>query len=190
MERAYVLDLGFPLDGSGRKRMAASDVSANDAILDAADRNLLAALQDGMEIQPRPYLALARRCGTTEEDVLARLAKLIVGGVVSRFGLIVRHRPLGFTANAMTVWDIADSDVDRIGETFAATAFVNLCYRRPRRLPDWPYNLFTMVHGRDRDAVTAQVDRLAADAGIAPGQRATLFSGRCFLQRGARFRAA
>lgn len=188
MERAYFLDLGFPLDGSGRK--SAPPASTDDMVIEAADRDLLAALGDGLEIQPRPYLTLARRCGATEDQVLARLARLIEGRVITRLGLIVKHRSLGFTANAMAVWDIADDEVDRIGERFARVPFVTLCYRRPRRLPDWRYNLFTMVHGRDRDTVTAQVDRLAAEAAVGPDRRATLFSRRCFLQRGARFKAA
>ena len=78
---------------------------------------------------------------------------MIDGGIISRFGLIIRHRALGISANAMLVWDIGDEAVDAIGERFAAEPFVTLCYRRPRRLPDWPYNLFCMVHGRDRATV-------------------------------------
>ena len=188
MERAYFLDLGFPLDGPGRKPSPV--VPTGDVLIEAADRDLLAALADGLEIQPRPYLALGRRCGASEDDVLARLARLVDGGVVTRLGLIVKHRPLGFTANAMAVWDIADDEVDRVGERFARVPFVTLCYRRPRRLPDWRYNLFTMVHGRDRVTVTAQVDQLADVAAVPPERRAILFSRRCFLQRGARFKAA
>lgn len=190
MERAYVLDLGFPLDGSGRTApLRVADGTAAMAI-EPADRQVLAALEDGLEIQPRPYLALARRCGLSEAEVIARLRHLCGAGIVSRLGLIVRHRALGFTANAMTVWDIADEDVDRIGAMFAARPFVTLCYRRPRRLPDWPYNLFTMVHGRDRTTVEAQVAALAHEAGVAADRRAILFSRRCFVQRAARFKAA
>lgn len=192
LERGYHIDLGFSLNLGRDARsnsVAMKPVPAGFAI-DPVDRRLLAAIEDGIELQPRPYLALARRCGLSEEDVIAILARLIEAGIVTRFGLIVRHRTVGITANAMAVWDISDSDVDRIGQSFAAAPFVTLCYRRRRRAPDWPYNLFTMVHGRDRSLVESQIAALANEAAIGPERRAILFSRRCFVQRGARFKAA
>lgn len=191
LERAYYLDLGFSLDLS--RGTAAGPSAAAIAVtgsVDSADRTVLAAIEDGLELQPRPYLALARRCGLGEDEVIARLDCLISGGIISRFGLIVRHRALGISANAMLVWDIGDEAVDAIGERFAGAPFVTLCYRRPRRMPDWPYNLFCMVHGRDRATVEAQAASLADLAGEEVRQRAALFSKRCFVQRGARFKAA
>lgn len=191
LERAYYLDLGFSLDlsrGTGAGQIVAH--AAENAPVEAIDRALLAVLEDGLEIQPRPYLALARRSGLGEDEVIARLERLFDSGIISRFGLIIRHRALGISANAMLVWDIGDEAVDAIGERFAAEPFVTLCYRRPRRLLDWPYNLFCMVHGRDRATVEAQAASLAALAGGDLHNRAVLFSKRCFVQRGARFKAA
>jgi hypothetical protein len=100
---------------------------------------------------------------------------------------VVRHHELGFTANAMTVWNVPDAKADAAGAAVAAHPFVTLCYRRPRRLPDWPYNLFCMVHGRDRDTVLSQIETLNRVAGLGGYPHAILFSRRRFKQRGARY---
>ena len=88
----------------------------------------------------------------------------------------------------MTVWDIPDAQVDAVGEKIAAYPFVTLCYQRPRRPPEWPYNLFCMIHGRDRDGVLAQVGTLNRELGLDGRAQAVLFSRRRFKQRGARYR--
>lgn len=188
MERAYYLDLGFPIDLSGRSKEVAPDECGPSPSIDAEDRRLLAALEDGVPLESRPYEHLASRCAMAEADVVERIRRLLTAGIITRFGLIVRHRALGIGANAMAVWDIDDGEVDRVGRAFAASPHVTLCYRRPRRLPAWPYNLFTMIHGRDRRAVEAQLANLADGAGIPADRRAILFSRRCYVQRGARYK--
>ena len=87
----------------------------------------------------------------------------------------------------MTVWDVPDGAVGEAGRRLSALDFVTLCYRRPRRLPDWPYNLFAMIHGRDRTTVEGLVDRATAEAGLSTCPRSILFSRRRFKQRGARY---
>lgn len=151
------------------------------------DRVLLAAIEDGLPPVPAPYAEVARRIGTTETDVIGRLMRLVANGVIKRLGLIVRHRALGFCANAMVVWDIPDAQVDAVAAILAADPRVTLCYRRPRRPPLWPYNLFCMIHGRDRHTVLEQIAELGETAKIADRPKAVLFSKRCFKQRGARF---
>ena len=99
----------------------------------------------------------------------------------------MRHHELGYRANAMVVWDVPDSQVGVAGERLAQLPFVTLCYQRPRRPPDWPYNLFSMIHGRDQSKVEALVHEAAAQAGLTEVARATLFSRRRFKQRGARY---
>ena len=155
--------------------------------LDDLDRRLLDALQDGLPLVARPYAALAEAVGLPEPDVLARLDRLGRDGVIKRFGVVVRHRELGYRANAMTVWDVPDEQARELGRRLAALDFVTLCYRRPRRLPDWPYNLFAMIHGRDRANVERLVDEATATAGLTGRPRAILFSLRRFKQRGARY---
>ncbi|MBV1797957.1 Lrp/AsnC family transcriptional regulator [Siccirubricoccus sp. G192] len=153
----------------------------------AQERALLAALADGLPLEPRPFAALGERLGMTEAEVLEALRTLGERGVVRRFGVVVRHHELGYRANAMVVWDVPDDRVDATGRTLATAPGVTLCYRRPRRPPDWPYNLFCMIHGRDREAVLCAVERAAELAGLEDMPRAVLFSGRRFKQRGAVF---
>ena len=155
--------------------------------LSATDRDLLAALQDGLPLTARPYADLAERLGLREADVLARLERLQADGTVKRFGVVVRHRQLGYRANAMTVWDVPDHRVRAAGHALAGLDYVTLSYRRPRRRPHWPYNLFAMIHGIDRDRVLALIDDATRMAGLDDCPRDVLFSTRCFKQRGARY---
>lgn len=148
------------------------------------DHALIAALQDGLPLTPRPYRDVGQRIGMEEAAVIATLRRLLDAGVIKRLGLVVRHHELGYRANAMVVWDLPDDSVDAVAHRFGAFDFVTLCYRRPRRPPDWPYNLFCMIHGRERPAVLAQVDRLAAACGVTGAPHAVLFSRRRFKQRG------
>ena len=156
-------------------------------VTEAHDLDLIAALQDGLPLVPRPYACLGQRIGLSEAEVIARLRGLIDRGVIRRFGVIVRHRALGYRANAMVVWDLPEAEVGAAGARLAALPYVTLCYRRPRRLPDWPYNLFCMIHGRDRLTVEGQIGRLNDTVGTQALPQAVLFSRRCFKQRGARF---
>ncbi len=153
-------------------------------------RRVLAALDDGLPLVPRPYAALAAACGLSEAQVIAAIEELLEDGVLNRFGVVVRHHELGYRANAMVVWDIPDSQVREAGRSLAALPFVTLCYRRPRRPPRWPYNLFCMIHGRDRGSVEALIRRAAEQVGLAEVPREVLFSRRRFKQRGARYGTA
>jgi len=155
--------------------------------LTPAERDLIAAVQDGLPLDPYPYAAVGRMVGLSESEVIEGLRRLIERGVIRRFGLVLSHRQLGYRANGMVVWDIADDAVGEIGDRLAALPFVTLCYQRPRRLPDWPYNLFCMIHGRDRRTVEALADGAARAVGAKDCPRAVLFSTRQFKQRGARY---
>lgn len=157
--------------------------------LDETDRRILAAIEDGLPLVPRPYAALADGLGLAEAEVIARLERLLESGVIRRFGIVVRHRELGFRANAMVVWDVPDGIASQMGRRISGFPFVTLCYRRPRRPPHWRYNLFCMIHGRDRATVEAQIDALARESGLDGFPRAVLFSRRRFKQCGARYTA-
>jgi DNA-binding Lrp family transcriptional regulator len=151
------------------------------------ERELVAAVQDGLPLERHPYAAIGRKVGLSEAQAIDGLRRLIERGVIRRFGLVLSHRDLGYRANAMVVWDIPDDAVGEIGERLAALPYVTLCYRRPRRLPDWPYNLFCMIHGRDRETVEGLAREAAMAAGAADCPRTVLFSNRQFKQRGARY---
>ncbi|MEW5728966.1 MAG: AsnC family protein [Pseudomonadota bacterium] len=151
------------------------------------DHALIAALCDGLPLDRRPYKALGERVGMCESEVIRCLEAMTREGIIRRLGVIVRHHELGYRANAMVVWDIPDAEVGEAGRRLGGAPEVTLCYRRPRRPPDWPYNLFTMVHGRDRDAVLAAIEAMAGREGLAHHPRQVLFSLRRFKQCGARY---
>lgn len=129
---------------------------------DDLDRRLVLATQGGLPLVPRPYAALAAQLGCSEAEVRERLEAMLARGVIRRIGAVPNHYAIGYTANGMSVWDIDDAHVDAVGELVGALDFVTHCYRRPRRLPDWPYNLFAMVHAGSREAALGRVADIAA----------------------------
>lgn len=162
-------------------------VTPSPLLADDAQLALVAAIQDGLPLVPRPYAAIGERIGMSESEVIAGIRELIDQGLIKRLGVVVRHRELGYDANAMVVWDVPDEQVREIGARLGRFSFVTLCYRRPRRLPVWPYNLFTMIHGRDRDEVLARIEELIRCCGLEKVAHQPLFSGRRFKQRGAKY---
>lgn len=156
-------------------------------VLDETDRELIAAVSAGLPLLAEPYAEIGSRLGISETEVLERLKRLDGAGVIKRFGLVVHHREIGFDANAMAVWDVPDADVGDLGRQLAGYEFVTLCYRRPRRLPHWPFNLFCMVHGKDRAVVRRQIAELNATTSAGMYPSAVLFSRKRFKQCGARF---
>lgn len=153
--------------------------------MDLTDRILLAALAAGLPLSERPYRDLGEKMGLDEDEVIRRVARLQESRVIRRMGIVVRHHELGWRANAMVVWDIPDDLVSEMGRRLGACPEVTLCYRRPRR-PGWPYNLFTMIHGRDRTQVEDSIAAMAEREGVAAYGREVLFSVRRFKQCGAR----
>lgn len=150
---------------------------------------LLSELSDGLPLVSRPYQTLGKPLGLAEDEVISCLTSMMDRGIIRRFGVIVHHRDLGFKANGMCVWDIPDDRVMEIGKRFGAYDFVTLCYQRPRRLPDWPYNLFCMIHGKEQAAVREQAEQMARECGLEDVKREILFSTKCYKQRGARYGA-
>lgn len=156
-------------------------------VLTEQDYRLIEAIQGGLPLCSHPYAEIGERIGLDEQTVIERIAALQADGVIKRMGIVVRHHELGYTANAMVVWDVPDERVDEIGERLGAQPCVTLCYQRPRRLPDWPYNLFCMIHGRDRDRVLDTIDQMVESHALQKIPHKVLFSGRRFKQRGARY---
>ena len=154
--------------------------------LDAVDRRLIVATQGGLPRVSRPYDALARDLGIAADDVLARLRRMLDTGVIRRIGAVPNHYAIGYTANGMSVWDVDDARIDELGTQVGALEFVTHCYRRPRRLPDWPYNLFAMVHSRNRAEVAARVAQIAALLGGACRAHDILYSTAILKKTGLR----
>lgn len=145
------------------------------------------AIQDGLPLTPRPFLSLAEMLGTTEDTVIKLIRAFREEGLIKRMGVVVRHRSLGYDANAMVVWNVPDAQVDELGCKFRELEHVTLCYRRPRRLPEWPYNLFCMIHGRDRQTVLEQIDAMVERFSLHHIDRDVLFSTHCFKQSGGQY---
>ena len=121
----------------------------------------------------------------TEQEVIDRLARLKSQGLIKRWGVVVKHRQLGYRANAMIVMNVPDDRLSEVGARISQQACVNLCYQRPRQGDVWPYNLYCMIHGKSRDIVLQQWADLRVDCGLATFPYEVLFSRRCFKQRGA-----
>jgi DNA-binding Lrp family transcriptional regulator len=151
------------------------------------EKALIQIISEGLPLVEKPYAAIATQLGCSETAVIDGIRRIMARGDVKRFGVVVRHRKLGYRANGMVVWDIPDARVAEVGHCIGQYAFVTLCYQRPRRLPEWHYNLFSMIHGQDRAAVTAQVDFIVEQCGLHDIEHEILFSRRCFKQRGASY---
>ena len=171
------------------KVISSVNALSTPVMLDDQDAALVTEIQTGLPLSVTPYADVGQQIGMSEAEVIKRLKLLLQQGVIKRLGVVVRHHELGYRANAMTVWDIADEKVSGLGTCIGKFEFVTLCYRRPRRLPDWPYNLFTMIHGRDRDEVLSNIHLLAQRCGLESIQYEVLFSKRRFKQRGAIYTA-
>lgn len=126
------------------------------------ERALIKACQAGLPLVARPYDALGEALGLTGQEVQQQLADMLARGVIRRIGAVPNHYAIGYVANGMSVWDVADDMVDVLGEQVGRLDFVTHCYRRPRRLPLWPYNLFAMVHGHDREEVAVKAAQIRA----------------------------
>ncbi len=163
--------------------------SAAPAELDATDRRLIVATQSGLPRVSRPYAALGEQLGLGADDVLRRLQRMLDCGVIRRIGAVPNHYAIGYTANGMSVWDVDDSRIDELGEKVGALEFVTHCYRRPRRLPEWPYNLFAMVHSQNRAEVAARVAEIEALLGEACRAHDILYSTAILKKTGLRITA-
>jgi DNA-binding Lrp family transcriptional regulator len=189
MQRVYRIDLGFDLERSqATPRQAAS--SAPVPRVAPLDAPLAALVEGGLPLVERPFAAWAAQLGTAEARVLQTLRRWLEQGTLRRFGVVVRHHELGFDQNAMTVFDVPDDEVDACGAALARQPGVTLCYRRARA-EGWPFNLYCMVHGRERGAVRQLINDAARAAGLQRHRHEVLFSLRRFKQQGASyFRAA
>jgi DNA-binding Lrp family transcriptional regulator len=154
--------------------------------LDATDRKIISATQGGLPLVAQPYVQIAAQLELDVKDLLARMQRMQRQGIIRRIGLVPNHYKLGFRANGMSVWNVRDSHIDTLGELVGALSFVSHCYRRPRYLPDWPYNLFAMVHGRDRQEVDNKLRIIADLLGDDCQGQDVLFSTRILKKTGLR----
>ncbi len=155
-------------------------------IIDADDRRIIQATQAGLPLTPRPYHTIAEQLGLSAEEVMGRFQHLLEIGIIRRIGVVPNHYALGFRANGMSVWDVPDEHIDELGQSVGELDFVSHCYCRPRHLPQWPYNLFAMVHGRTRSEVEEQVQQIAQLLGEFNRGHLILYSSRILKKTGLR----
>lgn len=156
--------------------------------LDDIDQALIRATQSGFPISSTPYSDIGLGIGLGPDVVEQRIQRMLDVGIIRRIGIIPNHYLLGYRANGMSVWDIEDQAVDRVGEQIGALDFVSHCYRRPRHLPEWPFNLFAMVHGTSRDVVEAHVAEIRNLLGDTVHNHRILYSRRILKKTGLRWR--
>jgi DNA-binding Lrp family transcriptional regulator len=179
LRRAFNIDLGFRLTGAPQPMHA--DQGAAALTLSDRDRALLHGLSQGLPLLPHPFAAFG-----PEEAVLDRIATLTRARIITRLGVIVRHRALGYTANAMVVWDIAPDRVEAAGLALAAHPGVTLCYQRETVPGVWPFALYSMIHATSRPAALQVLAAAQALPELQGAVARPLFSTRCFKQTGAR----
>jgi DNA-binding Lrp family transcriptional regulator len=181
--RPFNINLGFALDGPGVLPLARETVDTG--VLEAGDREIMQGLSKGLALVPDPFGEFALSLGRPVEEVLKRMAVLAAAGVLSRIGVIVRHRALGWRSNAMVVWELPPQEAERIGPALAAVRGVTLCYQRRPALGVWPYTLYCMIHARSRAEALTVLERARVEAGLTGVSHEVLFSLRCFKQTGA-----
>jgi DNA-binding Lrp family transcriptional regulator len=153
------------------------------ALMDERDLALLKVAQEGIALTSRPYQALGEKLGMSEQEVVDRLISLEEEGIIRRFAATIGHRALGIVANAMIAWRASPDEVQKAGEILGSDDEVTHCYERAA-FPDWPYNLYTMVHSRSREECLETARRLSQISGIS--EYRVLFSEKEYKKTSAR----
>ena len=155
---------------------------------EALVRRLVELTEAGLPLVADPWAWLAAELGLEVDDTLALLQRLQAEGAIRRIAAVPNHYRLGYRHNGMTVWDVDDAEIDRLGALIGAQPFVSHCYQRPRR-EGWPYNLFAMVHGRDASDIEAYRNQIRALLGNACRANEMLVSSRILKKTGLRLAA-
>ncbi len=150
-------------------------------------RKILKHLSSGLPICDEPYKELAELCGVSEPTLFGFIQELVDSNVISRFGMVIDPESVGYVENAIVVWDIPDDEVDQVGALLGLQEKISLCYRRQRQLPDWPYNLFTMIHGKTKHDVLTELNNIVKSNGIENYACDVLISTETFKHEGARY---
>jgi DNA-binding Lrp family transcriptional regulator len=197
MVKSYHIDLGFSL----HKKVAHLDLAPSEDLEPVLNgqpllksnqqQQLRVLIQDGIPLTRYPYQRLANLLNVKDASlVINTIQYWLDSGLIKRMGLVTNHHKLGFTSNAMVVWDIPKNKIDEIGEKFKQSGLVSLCYQRKRDLPNWGYNLYCMIHSCDREAVYKDIDTLKGIAGLPEIKSEVLFSNKQYKQKGGHYSVA
>jgi len=135
--------------------------------MDSIDRKLVAQAEKGLPVLSEPFNQIAAETGITPQQAIQRLKQLREEGVIRRFGVSLRPISIGYAANAVVAWKVPEERVCELGAYFAGYKDISHCYEREVVAGRWEYNLYTVIHGRERTAVEELVKLLALVVGIA-----------------------
>jgi len=166
--RVFKIRTHFKLEEGNSRQLAGAGSGSQSPGRDLAvdDIPYVRALQQDLPLVPRPFADIAGRLGLSEKDLLDRAREFESAGIMRRYGAVLRHRRVGYTANGMACWVVPASRIEEVGQFAAGFSQVSHCYQRPAYPPRWPYTLFTMIHGRTEEEVEALVAELARETGI------------------------
>ncbi len=134
-------------------------------MIDERDKTIIGLIQGDLPLKKRPFSEMAESIGMTEDEFLERIRSLKESGVIRRFGATLRHQEAGFNSNAMVAWIVPNDRIEIVGQAMAEFKEVTHCYQRKPQL-DWRYNLFTMVHGDDKEACFQVAKRMSRATGM------------------------
>lgn len=129
-------------------------------MLNELEKAVVRELQGDLPLVHRPYKIIAERLGIKEEELIQMIKQMKEKGLIRRFGGALRHREIGFVANAMVVWLVPKERVEEVGKIMASFPEVTHCYERPTHA-QWPYNLFTMIHGKSSQDCERVIQKIA-----------------------------
>jgi DNA-binding Lrp family transcriptional regulator len=197
LERDFHIDLGFQLNFTSnepQRHMKTPNYyqqpSSHGGVtnITSTEELVIAAVQNGLPLSEKPFEVLGKSIGLNADEIIIALENLQNKGVVKRFGVIVRHHELGYGCNAMVVWNVPEPVLIEVGEKLSKESCVTLCYERKRQLPHWPYNLFSMIHGKNRQQVLSSLQKMRKNLSLECLEYTVLFSKTRFKQRGAYYR--
>ena len=134
-------------------------------MLDTLDKKIIAIMQEDFPLVAEPYREIAERLNISEEELLIRLDNYRKSGKIRKIGAVLRHREVGYAANALCAWIVPEERIQEVGEMFAKVAVVTHCYARVTQ-PGWPYNFYTMLHGNTREQCNDLASQLAKQASL------------------------
>lgn len=134
-------------------------------MIDELDKKVISLIQGDLPVDPRPFAIMAKQIGISEAQFVDRVRNLKDRGVIRRFGATLRHQEAGFSSNAMVAWLVPDQRIDEVGDILAQFQEVTHCYQRKPQSA-WPFNLYTMIHGTNRDQCHRIAKRMSRAADI------------------------
>ena len=134
-------------------------------MIDDVDRKVIQLIQGDLPLVLKPFAVLAKEAGISEDDFVHRVASLKKRGIIRRFGATLRHQEAGFSSNAMVAWIVPEEQIKAVGKAMAKFRAVTHCYQR-KTVNGWPYNLYTMIHGDDREECRELAKKMSRKTGI------------------------